>query len=96
MPDKHVMNLHPFNDVVANAETKIADGWTVYQQWNCAHCGAKQTMPDENKFFIGGKCEECNKLTDIVKDGCNFMATKGANSNKAIDEIIAEIRKGAS
>ena len=71
----HVMNLHPFDEVVANAERKIADGWKVYQQWNCTHCGTKQTMPDENKFFLSGRCEECGKLTNIKAHGCNFMAT---------------------
>lgn len=86
MTHKHVMNLHRFDDVVDNAERKIADGWDVFQQWNCAHCGAKQTMPDKNKFYIGGKCEECGKVTDIRKDGCNFMAVSGGADK--MEEII--------
>jgi hypothetical protein len=69
------MNLHPWNDVLANAKRKMDQGWTVYQQWNCAHCGVKQTMPDKDKFFIKGKCEKCGEETDIRKDGMNFMAT---------------------
>lgn len=68
------MNIHPWNDVLKNADARIADGWTVYQQWNCAHCGVKQTMPDENKFFEKGKCEECGEITDIKRDGHNFCA----------------------
>lgn len=69
------MKLHPFEEVALNADRRIADGWTVYQQWNCAHCGTKQTMPDKNKFFTKGRCEECGKETNILADGCNFMAT---------------------
>ena len=69
------MNLHPFAEVADNAGRKIAEGWTVYQQWNCRHCGVKQTMPDENVFYRLGKCEECKRVTDIEADGCNFMAT---------------------
>jgi rRNA maturation protein Nop10 len=65
---------HPFDEVVANAERQIDHGWTVYQQFNCAHCGEKQTMSDPNKFFTQGKCEECGRVTDIRADGCNFMA----------------------
>ena len=68
------MKLAPFDQVVRNAETRMKDGWEIYQQWNCAHCGEKQTMPDKDKFFIQGRCEECGKITDIKKDGCNFMA----------------------
>jgi hypothetical protein len=69
------MNLHPFYDVAKNAQSKIAEGWETYQQFNCAHCGAKQTMPDANVFHKKGKCEECGHVTDIERDGCNFMAT---------------------
>ena len=87
------MNSHPFDDVVANASSLIDEGWTIYQQWNCTHCGVKQTMPDENKFFTHGKCEECGKLTNIKKHGCNFMATFSHGPDKegqkaVIDKII--------
>lgn len=71
------MNLHPFEKVAANATARIKDGWTVYQQWNCRHCGVKQTMPDANVFYKLGKCEECQRVTDIEADGCNFCATMG-------------------
>ena len=71
------MNLHPFYEVAENAQRKIAEGWNVYEQFNCAHCGAKQTMSDPNRFHKKGKCEECGKVTDIEKDGCNFMAVSG-------------------
>jgi hypothetical protein len=69
------VNLHPFREVAANAQNKIAEGWTTYQQFNCASCGAKQTMADANVFHKKGKCEECGAVTDIERDGCNFMAT---------------------
>ena len=71
------MKVSPFDEVVANAEERMRDGWTIYQQFNCAHCGVKQTMPDANKFYTRGLCEECGKETNIMKDGCNFMATSG-------------------
>ena len=70
-----MMNLHPFYEVAKNAQSKIAEGWTTYQQFNCFHCGQKQTMPNGNVFHKKGKCEECGKVTDIERDGCNFMAT---------------------
>jgi hypothetical protein len=71
------MNLHPFEEVVKNASERMAEGWDVYQQFNCAHCGAKQTMEVKNKFFTTGKCEACGRVTDIRKDGCNFAAMMG-------------------
>ena len=71
------MKLYPFDEVIQAAEAKIADGATVYQQWLCSHCGAKQTMPDPDTFYIAGYCEECSQLTDIQKNGHNYMVTFG-------------------
>lgn len=68
------MKLHPFEEVAANAERKMNEGWEIYQQFNCAHCGAKQTMEQKDVFHVLGKCEECGGITNIRKDGCNFMA----------------------
>jgi len=69
------MKLYPFSEVAVNAERQIAAGATIYQQWQCASCGVKQTMPDPNAFYTKGKCEECGKETNIANNGCNFMAT---------------------
>jgi hypothetical protein len=71
----HTMKIHPFREVAAHAEEKMNQGMTIYQQWLCRHCGVKQTMPDKDKFYTLGKCEECGRVTDIEADGCNFMAT---------------------
>jgi hypothetical protein len=89
------MKLHPFDDVVANATAKIEEGWTVYQQWNCAHCGEKQTMPDKNKFFLSGKCEECGKITNIKKRGMNFMAvfSRGPKAEAEVKDILDKLRE---
>jgi len=67
------MKLHPFYDCVRNAEQLMNAGHTIYQQFNCSHCGTKQTMDASNVFFKTGKCEECGKITDIEGDGCNYM-----------------------
>jgi hypothetical protein len=68
------MKLHPWQEVCDNAERCIAKGADIYQQWNCQHCGAKQTMPDKNVLYTFGICEECKKVTDIKAHGHNFSA----------------------
>jgi hypothetical protein len=90
------MNLHPFDAVVANATSKIEQGWDVYQQWNCTHCGVKQTMPDKNKFFLSGRCEECGKITNIKKRGMNFMAvfSRGPKAEEDMKDILNKMGKG--
>jgi hypothetical protein len=71
------MKLHPFYDIVKQATEVMRNGGTVFQQFNCANCGAKQTMDDPNVFHKTGRCEECEAITDIEKDGCNFMVMFG-------------------
>ena len=68
------MNLHPLDEVAKNAEARMREGWTVYQQFNCTGCGVKQTMDSSNVFHTRGRCEECGQITNIERDGCNFMA----------------------
>lgn len=81
------MNVHPWDDVVVNAERKMNQGWQVFQQWNCQHCGAKQTMPDADKFYLFGICEECKKTTDIKKAGCNFRATYAVRPGRPMPDL---------
>jgi ribosomal protein S27E len=83
-----MMTLHPFDEVAANMERKVNQGMSVFQQWKCEHCGAKQTMPDRNRAYMKGTCEECGKETDIVRTGMNFMLVSGVS-----DEILDEITK---
>jgi hypothetical protein len=67
------MKLHPIEDCIANANRLIRAGCQVMQQFNCAACGAKQTIEEINIFHTQGRCEECQHVTDMVKDGCNYL-----------------------
>lgn len=73
------MKLYPFDDCAAAAafELMTEHGAIIRQQFNCAVCGVKQTMAEENKFFTRGICEECGAETDIKRDGCNYMVIYG-------------------
>jgi transcription elongation factor Elf1 len=70
----HVMKLYPFWDVAHEMDLKMRAGVDVYQQFNCEHCGTKQTMAEANKIFRSGLCEACGKETDLERNGCNYMA----------------------
>jgi transposase len=84
------MKLYPWNEIIkavkeiidtngANIPLKKLVGpdaqVAVFQQWNCTHCGVKQTMAMPNEFSMSGRCEECGKLTNIRKHGMNYMVT---------------------
>ena len=72
---KSKMKLHPFYECAQRADEirRKRTNTKIYQQWNCGHCGAKQTMPDDGVFYKLGDCEECGKRTNIEQDGCNYM-----------------------
>lgn len=68
-------NDYPLQECADAAEQILAKNPTakIYQKFTCQHCGARQTMGEANKFFTTGKCEECDKVTDIAANGCNYM-----------------------
>lgn len=74
------MKLHPFYEVAAEAHEHAKAGADIYQQFNCAKCGTKQTMEDANVFHKLGICEECGHETNIEADGCNYMMTFGVKT----------------
>jgi predicted RNA-binding Zn-ribbon protein involved in translation (DUF1610 family) len=74
------MKLYPFWEVAKEAHEKAMAGASVFQQFNCAKCGTKQTIDEANRFHKTGQCEECGHITDIEKDGCNYMLILGVRS----------------
>ncbi len=67
------MKLHPFMECVEAAVKILESGGTVFQEFNCSGCGAKQIMGEPNRFYKTATCEECGHVTDIEKDGCNYL-----------------------
>jgi predicted RNA-binding Zn-ribbon protein involved in translation (DUF1610 family) len=64
---------HPWDEVIKTATGQIEKGNDVYQKFTCANCGSRQTMETPNVFYTEGKCEECGHVTDIKKNGMNYM-----------------------
>ena len=65
-----------FNEVFEEASAYLEIGATVYFRFTCEHCGSRQTFDTRNTLYETGKCEECGKITDLVKRGCGFMLLK--------------------
>ena len=73
--------LHqPFDNAAADAEEaleKSTGNTTVFQVFECGHCGvAAQTM-EPNVFHETGRCSECGKDTDLRESGCTFAVFIG-------------------
>jgi hypothetical protein len=72
--EKSTMRLFPLSDILVVTHNMRYEGYVLFQQFNCSGCGIKQTMSEPNSFYTSGKCEACGHVTDIAKDGCNYMA----------------------
>jgi hypothetical protein len=84
------MKLFPWREVCDKAARLSREGALVFQQWNCQHCHAKQTMPDANHFYELGVCEECGKVTDIKMRGHNLMVVLSSDGD-AVANILKRL-----
>lgn len=84
---KPKFNNYPIKECEEAARKLIAQGATIYQKFTCAGCGQRLTMDEPNQFFTEGGCDKCDAITDIEKDGCNYLVT----STGTIDEVSAAL-----
>lgn len=87
---------HPLDEVIASAQDIIDKGGAVLQKFTCSGCGARQTMDKPNKFYTSGSCGECGHITDIAKDGCNFIAIIPQTSagKASLQQILDKVNSG--
>jgi hypothetical protein len=78
---------HPWDEVTKEADRLIHEGKDVYQKFTCSGCGQRLTMPDANVFHKTGTCDQCSAVTDIVKQGCNYMVTFNTTGRGAMDYL---------
>ena len=67
----------PFDEVVQRADELIRGGAKVYFKFTCEGCGARQTFDVPNVAYKTGKCEECGHITDIERNGMNYVLVYG-------------------
>lgn len=67
------MSDFPFETVVRKAYAITDMGHDVYQKFTCARCRRRLTMATPNVFHETGTCDNCGAVTDIRRQGCNYM-----------------------
>jgi hypothetical protein len=67
----------PFDEVCDTARRLAVEGHKVYQKFTCVGCGQRLTMDEPNHFYEEGTCDKCDAVTDIKKQGCNYMVVSG-------------------
>jgi hypothetical protein len=75
---------HPFEEIAKAIQEHAAHGRMCYQKFTCSGCGRRLSMEEPNVLYKTGHCDGCGAVTDIEKQGCNYMLhVAGADSVKA-------------
>ena len=68
------MKLKPFNEVLQSANEYAAAGITTHQRFQCEACGNDTLgIAEPNTFYEYALCDKCNHVTNLRKNGCNFL-----------------------
>ncbi len=73
---------HPLEDILTEVNQILEnDGVNVFQKFTCEACKNRLTIEEPNTFYTSGKCDACGHVTDIKKNGCNFMVIARLTDN---------------
>ena len=82
-------NNYPLEEIQEACLKQIAKGATIYQKYTCVGCGTRLMMETPNILFTEGACDKCDAITDIRKDGCNYLLTT-TDVSAALNEMKEE------
>jgi hypothetical protein len=63
----------PFDEISKACEKIISQGHTIHQKFTCSGCKSRLTIDEPNVLYTTGTCDKCETVTDIQKQGCNYM-----------------------
>ena len=96
-PDLH----NDFKHAATAAEKILEEGGenvTVFQVFECEHCGTTAHTMEANAFHEVGRCHECSKTTNLRKSGCGFIIVPGRAqdaSTMLADSLLGRARGNA-
>jgi hypothetical protein len=79
---------YPMDDILTEVNKVLENpNVSVYQKFTCAGCGNRLTIEEPNTFYTSGKCDKCEAITDIKKDGYNFLVIAGLTHNPQARDV---------
>jgi hypothetical protein len=85
-------NDYPIYECAKVAGELIARGVHVRQKFTCSNCGSRQTIEEQDVFYTSARCEDCTYVTDIQKQGCNYLAI--ASSFDSVQALMDHMTGG--
>lgn len=89
---------HPLLEVANTVERVLEENprAAAFQKFTCEACGARQTMPDANRLYTSGECDECKEVTPIEENGCNFILFQQIGGTEAQFKSALEALGGST
>jgi len=77
-------NDYPFDKVAKKAVKLLKQhpNLLIHQKYTCAGCGARLGIDEPNVFYETGTCDKCDAVTNIRKQGCNYMIHMKSNRGR--------------
>lgn len=66
----------PLDEIAQAVQEHIDNGCLIFQKFTCAGCGQRLVIDIPNRLYTSGNCDKCGHVTDIQKQGCNYMLIK--------------------
>jgi hypothetical protein len=83
---------HPFEAVLRTAQAAANRGAETYQKFTCSNCRLRQGFDEANHWWTHGRCERCNTITNIYKQGCNYILVSSIHDTKPKQIIVHDSR----
>jgi len=83
---------HPFEEIVFYINYLASKGWECYQKFSCEKCHARLTVDEANTIYETGTCDQCGHVSDIRKNGCNYLAV---GKNKSLPDLWRDQEEAA-
>jgi len=69
-------NDFPLAEVREALDERLAEGFMFWQKFTCAGCGQRLTVEQPNTLYATANCDNCDAVTDIAAQGCNYLLLK--------------------
>lgn len=63
----------PWDEIIRAVEQHNKMGHDCFQKFTCAKCKNRLMIEQPNRFHTTASCDKCGHVTDIKKQGCNYM-----------------------
>ena len=92
--DGIVYDDYPLDEIEKSFKRHRLHGGVCFQKFTCSGCHRRLTVSEPFKIYTQGTCDNCNAVTNIEEQGCNFIMILSSTPEGAalIQRLVSEGR----